>query len=260
MNMRLDEKPGEPKEAAGIGDEPVSRWKGAVGQVRDSRSTFVAPPADSSVPAPKKGGPGYLALKRLFDVLFSALVCAVLLVPVAAVCVAIAAESPGSPFFRQERVGKGGRPIRILKLRTMVADAHSRPERYLTPEQLEAWRREQKVDDDPRVTRVGRLLRRTSLDEVPQFVNVLKGDLSVIGPRPVTLEETYEFGDARGELLSCKPGITGWWQVTDRNESGWGSGQRQLRELFYVRHASLALDLRIFVRTFKVMFVERTGR
>lgn len=142
----------------------------------------------------------------------------------------------------------------------MVPDAHSNPERYMTPEQLETWRREQKLDDDPRITRVGRLLRRTSLDELPQFINVLTGDLSVIGPRPVTFEETYEFGDARDEFLSCKPGITGWWQVIERNEATWENGERQLLELFYVRHASLALDLRIFVRTFKAMFVERTGK
>lgn len=121
------------------------------------------------------------------------------------------------------------------------------------PEQLEQWEREQKVDDDPRITRVGRFLRNTSLDELPQFLNVLTGDLSVIGPRPVTIEETYEFGNARDEFLSVKPGITGWWQVTERNNATWENGDRQMLELFYVRHASLALDLRIFVRTFKAM-------
>lgn len=221
---------------------------------------FEAPLPDPSVPAPKKGGLGYLALKRVFDVLFSLAVCTILLIPVAIACAAIMLESPGSPIFLQKRVGRNGKGIRIYKLRTMAADAHCHPERYLTSEQLAAWKREQKVDDDPRVTKVGGFLRRTSLDEVPQFLNVLSGDLSVIGPRPVTIEETYEFGNARGEFLSCKPGITGWWQVTDRNESTWESGQRQLRELFYVRHASLALDIRIFVRTFKVMFVKRNGR
>lgn len=222
--------------------------------------TFIAPSPDPSIPAPKKGGLGYLALKRLFDIVFSAVVCVILLIPITVVSIAIVLESPGNPLFRQERVGKNGKTIRIFKLRTMVVDAHSHPERYFTSEQLATWRREQKVDNDPRITRVGRLLRRTSLDEVPQFLNVLKGDLSVIGPRPVTLEETYEFGNARDELLACKPGITGWWQVTDRNASTWETGKRQLRELFYVRHASLALDVRIFIRTFKVMFFDKTGK
>ena len=227
---------------------------------RLSRGEFVAPPRDDSVPAPRSGGAGYRAAKRAFDIVFSLAVIAVLAVPVALLCLAIVLDSPGAPFFRQERVGLGGRRIYIWKLRSMVLDAHSNPERYMTPEQLETWRREQKLDDDPRITRVGRLLRRTSLDELPQFINVLTGDLSVIGPRPVTFEETYEFGDARDEFLSCKPGITGWWQVTERNEATWENGERQLLELFYVRHASLALDLRIFVRTFKAMFVERTGK
>lgn len=218
-----------------------------------ARGEFQCPEPDDTVAAPRPGGVGYRFVKRVFDICFSAGVCAVLAIPVAAVCAAICADSPGKPFFRQERVGRGGRTIRIWKLRTMVADAHSAPERYMTPAQLETWRREQKLDDDPRVTRVGRFLRRTSLDELPQFINVLAGDLSVIGPRPVTPEETYEFGSARDEFLSCKPGITGWWQVTERNAATWENGERQLLELFYVRHASFSLDLRIFSRTFKAM-------
>lgn len=218
-----------------------------------ARGEFQCPEPDDTVAAPRPGGAGYRIVKRVFDICFSAGVCAVLAIPVAAICAAICADNPGKPFFRQERVGRGGRTIRIWKLRTMVADAHSAPERYMTPAQLETWRREQKLDDDPRVTRVGRFLRRTSLDELPQFINVLAGDLSVIGPRPVTLEETYEFGSARDEFLSCKPGITGWWQVTERNAATWENGERQLLELFYVRHASFSLDLRIFSRTFKAM-------
>lgn len=205
------------------------------------------------------GGLGYRFVKRAFDIAFSALVIAVLVTPVAILCLVIVLDSPGAPFFRQERIGKGGRPIHIWKLRTMVADAHENPGRYMTGEQLETWMREQKLDDDPRVTRVGRLLRRTSLDELPQFVNVLVGDLSVIGPRPVTLEETYEFGDERGELLSVRPGITGWWQATERNAATWANGRRQELELYYVRHASLALDARVFALTLRAMFVERTG-
>lgn len=188
-----------------------------------------------------------------FDILFSAGVCIVLAVPVVLACVAIEVDSPGKPFFRQERIGKDGKRIYIFKLRTMVSDANDHPEKYMTAEQLAQWQREQKVDKDPRITRVGRFLRHTSLDELPQFINVLTGDMSVIGPRPVTLEETYEYGDARDEVLACKPGITGWWAATDRNDSTWESGQRQARELFYVRHQSLGLDARVFVKTFKAM-------
>lgn len=137
---------------------------------------YKAPAPDSSVAAPKKGGVGYLVAKRVFDIAFSAGVCLVLAVPVAVACAAICVDTPGKPFFRQERIGQGGKKIYIFKLRTMVSDAHDHPERYMSSAQLETWRREQKLDDDPRITRVGRILRRTSLDELPQFLNVLSGD------------------------------------------------------------------------------------
>lgn len=220
---------------------------------------FIAPAPDPSVPAPERGGQGYLIVKRLFDIVFSLVVCAILIIPSIILCICIRVESPGNPLFFQERVGLRGKKFCIWKFRTMYADAHEHPERYLTPEQMKEWQREQKVENDPRITRIGRWLRRMSLDEVPQFINVLKGDLSVIGPRPVTESETHEFGNARDEFLSVKPGITGWWQVTDRNAATWQNGERQLLELFYVRHASFGLDLRVFCRTFKVMFIDRNG-
>lgn len=217
------------------------------------RGDFRVPPPDDTVPAPKPGGVGYRFFKRVFDILFSFAVCLTLAAPVALLSLLVMIDSPGAPFFRQERIGQNGRKIRIWKIRTMVPDAHTNPERYMSPAQLEQWEREQKLDNDPRITRVGRFLRNTSLDELPQFLNVLAGDLSVIGPRPVTEEETYEFGNGRDEFLSCKPGITGWWQVTERNDATWENGDRQMLELFYVRHASFELDMRIFIRTFKAM-------
>ena len=136
------------------------------GASSSQRSAFVVPPRDDTVAAPRPGGLGYRVVKRAFDIAFSAGVVAVLAVPTAIACAAICADSPGSPIFRQERVGLRGKTIRIFKLRTMVADAHEHPERYMTPEQLERWHREQKLDDDPRVTRVGRFLRNTSLAPV----------------------------------------------------------------------------------------------
>ena len=232
---------------------PVCACRAAASFVRPDYVPYVAPKPDPTVAAPKKGGTFFHACKRVFDVVFSALVCVVMFIPVAIICAAISIETPGKPFFRQERVGQFGKPIRIFKLRTMVADAHTNPTKYMTAEQFSQWKREQKIDNDPRVTKVGRVLRRISLDEIPQFLNVFIGNLSVIGPRPVTYEETYEFGDARDEVLSCKPGITGWWGVTDRNNATWKNGARQDREIFYVRHQSFGLDVRIFVRTFKAM-------
>lgn len=206
-------------------------------------------------------GTGYRIVKRTFDVCFSAGAIALLFLPSVALGVALAIESPGGPLFRQRRIGKDGREIHILKFRSMYSDAHEHPERYLNESQLAQWEREQKVDGDPRVTKLGRLIRKVSLDEVPQFVNVLVGDMSVIGPRPVTLAETYEFGENRDEVLSMRPGITGWWQVTDRNTATWENGMRQERELWYVRNASILVDFEVFTRTFGTMFgKDKSGR
>lgn len=214
---------------------------------------------DSEVMARDRGRIGYRLFKRTFDVVFSTAVVAVGLVPGLLLAAAIALDSPGSPIFRQERVGQRGRKIYIFKFRSMHADAHEHPERYLSLEQMREWEREQKVDDDPRVTRIGRIIRKTSIDEFPQFLNVLKGDMSVVGPRPVTEAETREFGEHRDLALSVRPGVTGLWQVTERNNATWENGVRQRLELSYVRRRSAALDLRIILGTLGAM-VRKTGR
>ena len=201
---------------------------------------------------------GYRFVKRVFDIVFSLCVIVLGLFPVSLLCLVIRLETPGSPIYRQQRVGRYGRPLRIYKLRTMVADSDD-VEKYLNSEQLAQWERERKVDDDPRITRVGRLLRKTSLDELPQFLNVLAGQMSVVGPRPVVEDELAAYGEDVGELLSAKPGITGWWQVQARNNATYDDGSRQKLELYYVRNASMALDVRVFLETFKAMF-GRTGR
>lgn len=201
----------------------------------------------------------YKQAKRIFDVCFSAGVLALLFIPGIVLGAAISMESPGGPLFRQQRIGKDGRQIHIFKFRSMHSDAHEHPERYLSEKQMVQWKREQKVDEDPRITKIGRFIRKTSLDEVPQFINVLMGDMSIIGPRPVTLRETYEFGDRRSEVLSIRPGITGWWQVTDRNNATWENGRRQELELYYVRNMSASLDVRIIFKTLGAMF-SGTGR
>ena len=225
---------------------------------------FLAPElvseAEGPVPEPLavEGRLGYHFVKRAFDIVFSACATIVGLIPVALLCLVIRLESPGSPIYLQERVGYRGKPLRILKLRTMVADSDD-VEKHLSPEQLTQWERERKVDDDPRVTKVGRFLRKTSLDELPQFLNVLAGQMSVVGPRPIVEEELAAYGDAADELLSAKPGITGWWQVQARNDATYGDGSRQELELYYVRNASIAMDMRVFFGTFGAM-LGRTGR
>ena len=204
----------------------------------------------------------YRVCKRTFDIAFSAACTAVLVIPMAGVCAAICAESPGCPVYAQERVGRGGRVIRVLKLRSMVADAGD-VQKYLSPEQLRQWEVERKVDDDPRITKVGRFIRKRSIDEVPQFLNVLKGDLSVIGPRPITREELEQHftDEERDELLSVRPGITGLWQATERNGATFESGLRQKIELHYVRNRSFRMDWRCFTGTFGAMFGKhKTGK
>lgn len=204
---------------------------------------------------------GYRFVKRAFDVVFSAAVIVVGLVPCALLSAAIAADTKGAPIYSQERVGRLGRPFRIYKFRSMVADADN-VEKYLNAEQLAEWHRERKVTDDPRITRLGRVIRSTSLDELPQFLNVLKGDMSLIGPRAVTYDELGNFEPAdAARLLSVPQGVTGAWQAGPRNDATFENGERQKIELAYARGASLGEDLRVFLATFGAMFGKgRTGR
>lgn len=144
----------------------------------------------------------------------------------------------------------------------MVADAGN-VQKYLSSEQLHQWEVERKVDDDPRITKVGQFIRKCSIDEVPQFLNVLNGDLSVIGPRPITRDELEQhFSDEeKAELLSVQPGITGLWQATDRNAATFESGLRQKIELQYVHNRCFRMDWKCFTGTFGAMFgKKRTGR
>lgn len=201
----------------------------------------------------------YLVAKRVFDAGISVVVCSLGAIPIAIVCAAIRVESPGSPVFRQRRVGRCGKSFDMWKLRTMYVDAEENIAQYLSSEQLCEWETEHKVIDDPRVTRVGRFLRKTSLDEIPQFLNVLMGDMSVVGPRPVTYEELHWYGDDTSEILSVRPGVTGYWQAFARNDATWESGERQAMELQYVRNFSASLDAKIFLRTFSAV-LGMTGR
>lgn len=194
----------------------------------------------------------YRFVKRVADIVVSLLVVVVLFVPCLAVAAVIALQSKGRPFYTQERVGLDGRHFKLLKFRTMVADADN-VERYFTSEQLAQWEKERKVDDDPRITAVGHFLRRTSIDELPQFLNVLVGQMSIVGPRPVVDAELDQYGDRVAEFCSRLPGITGWWQVEARNDADYSTGTRQELELYYIENASPALDVQIFLRTFGAM-------
>jgi len=202
----------------------------------------------------------YRFFKRVFDIVFSLIVLIVGFVPSIVLCLFIFKDTHAAPIYTQKRVGMHGKHFTIYKFRTMVADSDE-IEKHLSKEQLNQWFSEHKVDNDPRITPLGHILRRTSIDEIPNFINVLKGDMSIVGPRAITEEELHWFGNSLDDLLSVPAGITGWWQVSKRNEATFESGERQSLELYYVYNAGLILDLRIICATFGTMFGRKaTGR
>lgn len=193
-------------------------------------------------------GARYL-VKRSFDIVFSSLALLGLLPVFAAIALLIRLDGPGKIFFRQERAGQDGRPFKMFKFRTMVNDAEARLAEL--QEANEGSGPLFKLKDDPRITRCGRWLRKHSLDELPQFLNVLLGDMSVVGPRPPLFSEvdTYEGNTHRRLLL--KPGVTGLWQVSGRSNLDWDESVRL--DLYYAENWTLLTDLRLIWRTFRVM-------
>lgn len=189
----------------------------------------------------------YPIIKRVFDITVSA-VAIILLSPVFAVtAIAIAAESPGK-IIHKRKCYRNGKEFVIYKFRSMASDADDL-EKHFTPEQLEKYRKEIKLDEDPRVTKVGKFIRKTSIDELPQLFNIIAGTMSLVGPRPIIEEEVEYYGDDQELLFSVTPGLTGYWQVNGRSNSTYESGERQKLELYYAKHRGIMLDLKILFRT-----------
>ena len=187
--------------------------------------------------------------KRALDVVL-ALLALVVAVPVLVVVAALVrASSPGPVLFRQERVGLAGRPFTLVKFRTMVVDG--RPAQGALVNDRVDGGPLFKMHDDPRVTRIGRVLRRYSLDELPQLWNVLRGDMSLVGPRPALPCEVATYDEHARRRLEVKPGLTGPWQVGGRSDLSWPDGLAL--DLDYVRRASLAYDLRVLLATVRVL-------
>jgi exopolysaccharide production protein ExoY len=193
--------------------------------------------------------------KRLFDILFAA-AALLALAPILLVCAAcICVTSGGSALFRQRRLGKSGKDFSIVKFRTMLPNAEALLHKLLEsdPRAKQEWERDQKLRNDPRITPLGRFLRRTSMDELPQFWNVLTGDMSVVGPRPIVRSEMRFYLSAMETYSSVRPGITGLWQVSGRNDTGYS--RRIALDCEYVRSWSTRLDLGILLRTMKVVVI-----
>ena len=196
----------------------------------------------------------YHLVKRMIDVVLS-LFGLVLISPfVVIIAILIKIDSKGPVFFKHHRIGKNGKPFSMYKFRTMKDGAEAMINDF-TPEQLEEWSENFKLKDDPRITRIGKFLRKTSLDELPQLINILRGDMSIVGPRPVIEVELEEYGNDKDEFLSIRPGLTGWWASNGRSEISYP--ERCSYELYYVRNESFWLDVKVMFLSVISVFLHK---
>ncbi len=189
-------------------------------------------------------------LKRAFDI--AAIVAALpIVLPMIAVLALLIRRDGGPVFYSQDRVGRGGRLFRFWKLRSMVVDAEARLEAHLAahPEARAEWEATQKLKDDPRVTGIGRVIRKTSMDELPQLWNVMRGDMSLVGPRPIMTDQLPLYPGRA--YFSLRPGLTGFWQVGDRNETNFAS--RAVYDTSYARNVSFLTDVAVLFLTIRTV-------
>ena len=193
----------------------------------------------------------FKVIKRLFDIIVSFLGLLILSPLFLLLTILIKCDSKGLVFFIQKRVGRNGKKFGIFKFRTMRINAEELIASF-TPEQLKEWKENFKLKTDPRITRVGKFLRNTSLDELPQLINIFIGNMSLVGPRPIVEEELEWYGEKKNVLLSVRPGLTGWWATNGRSEVSYP--ERCDYELYYVYNCSLLLDVKILFKTFSAVF------
>ncbi|MFR2265166.1 MAG: sugar transferase [Clostridium sp.] len=188
----------------------------------------------------------YLAIKRLIDIIGS-LIGIILLSPIyIIIAILIKFDSPGKIVFGHTRKGKGGKDIKVYKFRTMYSNANEIFESF-TSEQKEEYYKNFKLDNDPRVTKLGGFLRKTSLDELPQLFNILKGDMTIIGPRPIVEKEISKYGDKAEKLFSVVPGLAGYWQANGRSDTTYE--ERVEMDMYYIDNMSFYLDVKILFQT-----------
>lgn len=197
----------------------------------------------------------YHIIKRAFDIVFSLILIVVLSPLFIIISLLILLGSKGNPFFAHYRIGKNGKVMYIYKFRTMVPNAEDMIKDF-TPEQKKEWEENFKLKDDPRITKIGKFLRATSLDELPQLFNILKGEMSFVGPRPIIESELEWYGKDKDKFLSVTPGLTGWWASHGRSTIKYP--ERCKLELYYVDHASVSLDIKILFMTVFSVF-RRSG-
>ena len=191
--------------------------------------------------------------KLIFDKVFAASALVLISPVLFLLCLAILSEGRGKVIFRHKRIGKDGKTFLCLKFRTMDVDSEARLAEVFTVDPIakKEWDESQKLYRDPRVSRVGAILRKTSLDELPQFWNILMGDMSMVGPRPITLEEAHHYGSEFSVYTSVRPGLTGAWQIGGRSETSFE--ERVALDVNYVRDWGFLTDARIVAKTVKIV-------
>lgn len=199
----------------------------------------------------------YRIIKRIFDVLISG-ISLILLSPLfLIIALSIKLNSKGKVFYKHKRIGKNGEYIYLYKFRSMYSDSKERLEEMLKdPKIKKEWEENFKLSNDPRITKIGAFLRKASLDELPQLLNILRGDMSIVGPRPIIDDEIKKYGINKDKLLSVTPGLTGWWACNGRSCISYDD--RMKLELYYVNNKSIKLDIKIIIKTF-ISVIKRNG-
>ncbi len=199
----------------------------------------------------------YNFIKRLSDIILTWIALIVLSPIFLIIAILIKIDSKGSVFYKHKRIGKNGEYIYLYKFRSMYSDSKERLEKLLEDSKIKKeWEENFKLDNDPRITRVGKFLRKTSLDELPQLINILTGDMSIVGPRPIIDGEIEKYGKNKAKFLSVTPGLTGWWACNGRSCTSYK--ERMDLELYYVDNRSLKLDFKIIIKTF-ISVLKRDG-
>ena len=197
----------------------------------------------------------YSIIKRIIDIVLCLIALFFLWPLLLFITITVKIDSDGPAIYKHYRLGKNGKIFGIYKFRTMVSNADEILQNF-TKEQKEEFEKNYKLENDPRITRVGDFLRKTSLDELPQILNILKGDMSIIGPRPVVLKEIEKFGNLKDKYLSVLPGLTGWWACNGRSCTTYD--ERIALEMYYIDNQSLKLDLKCFFKTILAV-IKRDG-
>lgn len=206
----------------------------------------------------EKEKPIFFFIKRCIDIILSLLGLIILSPVFLLIAILIKKEDHGNVFYKHKRIGHMNKDIYIYKFRSMTNKYKTFDEFYqtLSDEQKQEWDENFKLENDPRITKIGNFLRKTSLDELPQIINILKGDMSIIGPRPIIDGEIEKYGDQKAKFLSVKPGLTGYWAANGRSDTDYD--ERISLELYYIDHCSLLLDIKIFFKTI-LSFLKKEG-